>query len=113
MAISVRNGEIMGYIRHDAIIVVFVDYEGRLKTFNDFFERAKKLAVEDDEIAATCLIPPTRVMNYYYTCAVLPDGSNKGWETAKIFEKIRNNLKSLCASLEVDYKEIVVDQEEK
>jgi hypothetical protein len=86
----------MGYIRHEAIIVVFWDFKGALKTFNDFFDDIDIMNAQPNDDKIAVIVRPTQTTNGYYVCGILPDGSKEGWTQSDACEHQRERLAALA-----------------
>lgn len=85
----------MGYMWHDAVLVVSNDMDDAFKAA--FLLWREKLPVEWQRLV---IGPVMTVTNGYMNYAFLPDGSKEGWETSEDGDRYRQEFFALLAKHE-------------
>lgn len=86
----------MGYIRHNALIVIGDGYEEAYQKFNQVYEKAKELFGP----LVTNVIHTE--VNNYFSFMIAPDGSKEGWDLSDHYDEKRKQLSDYIDSLAYD-----------
>ena len=85
----------MGYIKHEALVIVAWGYKHpgsfRISAFRD----------DMPEEYRQYLVGPFDTINGYETWCFLPDGSKEGWDTSNEVQEWRKKLAALCDEIGV------------
>jgi len=91
----------MGYIQHDALIVVLDRDHPRCAEVEQRLTKWRAEIEVDDEnygseaFRALIVGPVPAVANNYVTWAFLPDGSKEGWEPSDEGDRLRDEFKAI------------------
>lgn len=88
----------MGYIAHDAVLVTLSGYvrDGEHKIVMPDIEAFRQSLPE--EWRRLVIGPVEAVVNDYWNCAFLPDGSKEGWDTSDQGDEYRERFVALFSA---------------